>query len=163
MKEIPLTHGQVALIDDEDLPTIAGYNWYAGLVSRNGDYYAEARIGPKKQRICISMARLIVGAKPGEEADHRNHNTLDNTRSNLRACTHLNNLANKKMYSTNTSGFKGVHKVREKWRALISVGRKRIHLGYYSSPEAAGAAYDQAALRYFGEFALTNQMLKAVA
>jgi hypothetical protein len=75
--------------------------------------------------------------------------------ANLRLATSSQNAANKKKHSNNTSGFKGVHlrKGTSRWAAAIRVGQKRIHLGFFSTPEQAHAAYAAAAKEHFGEFA----------
>ena len=81
--------------------------------------------------------------------------------SNLRVCSHSENMRNQQLRSNNTSGFKGVHwsKREGKWRAMIQLHGKRQHLGFFPTPEAAAQAYDAAAIRYFGEFSLTNAKL----
>jgi hypothetical protein len=69
------------------------------------------------------------------------------------------------MLRNNTSGYKGVswNKRKGKWRATITVNRKPLFLGYFGTPEEAAGAYDQAAIRHFGEYAVTNEMLSPVA
>jgi hypothetical protein len=111
----------------------------------------------------ILMHRVILKASERTEVDHINGNKLDNRRENLRVATKSQNLGNQKIRSTNTSGFKGVNwkqwrKIRSSgaWTARISVGSKRIHLGYFSTAEEAARAYDSAAQQYFGEFAKLN-------
>ena len=48
------------------------------------------------------------------------------------------------LMSTNTSGFRGVcwDKRVEKWRAYLSIKGKRIHLGYFDTPEEGAIAYN---------------------
>ena len=55
-----------------------------------------------------------------------------------------------------SSGFKGVTAHQTRWRARIVVGGKRLILGTWGDPKAAALAYDEAALRYFGDFAFLN-------
>ncbi len=87
-ERIPLTRGQFALVDDEDLPLVLGQRWYANR-SSTGQYYAI-----NGQR--LGMHRLITNCPKGLEVDHINHDTLDNRRSNLRVCTHKENMRNGK-------------------------------------------------------------------
>jgi len=102
------------------------------------------------------MHILITGYKIGRRVDHINGNGLDNRRSNLRIATSQQNNRNRKICNLNTSGFKGVRLDRNKWRADIRIDGKRKNLGRFVNPEAAAAAYDEAARKYFGEFATLN-------
>jgi hypothetical protein len=92
-----------------------------------------------------------------EKVDHIDVDSLNDRIGNLRPATHSDNVRNIKRPPHNTSGFKGVHFNRfgnrsKPWRASIRVNRKTLHLGYYSTPEAAHAAYCMSAKKYFGEF-----------
>ena len=86
--------------------------------------------------------------------DHIDGDPLNNCLSNLRWCTHAENMRNRKKHRNNTSGHKGVsfHKVSGKWRAQIKVDGEKNHLGLYDSPEEAAAAYEEAAKEAFGEY-----------
>ena len=88
------------------------------------------------------------------EVDHIDGNPLNNCLSNLRWCTHAENMRNKKKYRNNTSDHKGVtfNKEKRKWRARIYVNGKEKFLGYFHTKEEAAAAYEAAAKREFGEF-----------
>jgi hypothetical protein len=101
------------------------------------------------------MHRLIRGSRAGKQVDHRNLNTLDNRRGNLRDATHGQNQQNK---STKTeSGIKGVCRRRNgRWGARIRSNRYLHYLGTFDTPTEAGKAYDRAAKRLFGEFARLN-------
>ena len=147
-KSIPLTQGKFAIVDDEDYDEIARHKWYY----LNG--YAQ-RHAP---RGVTRMHRVIAGTPPGMDTDHINGDGLDNRRSNLRVCTHSQNMANRGRDSTNTSGFKGVtwHKECRKWLAYTAVNRKMIHIGLFERAEDAARAYDREVVRIFGEFAAPN-------
>ena len=101
------------------------------------------------------MHREILSAPDSAEVDHKDGNGLDNRKQNLRLASRVQNQCNKRRYSSNTCGFKGVHfhKQNRKWRARIEFNKKRISLGLFSSREEAGAAYIEAAKRLHGEFA----------
>ena len=92
------------------------------------------------------------------QIDHHDGNTLNNLEDNLRICTFAQNSHNGKIRINNTSGWKGVywHKNTKKWMALIIVNYKPIFLGYFDIKEDAAKAYNNAATKYFGEFARLN-------
>lgn len=152
MKTIPLTRGKIALVDDLDFEELSKYKWHA--VWDGYNWYAAH--GHK----CIKMHRVILGLKSGDGklTDHKNSNSLDNRRCNLRFCTNAENLRNSNKYKGNTSGFKGVswHKLIRKWLSRLCYNYKIIHLGYFDSKIEAAYAYDRAAIKYFGEFAKLN-------
>ena len=87
--------------------------------------------------------------------DHRDGDPTNNRWANLRRATKSQNCANRRRAGHNTSGFKGVCRCREsgKWRASISKNGRWIHLGRFATPQAAHAAYADAARKLFGEFA----------
>ncbi len=123
MKQILLTQGKIALVADADYDWLNQWKWYV-LKDRSGSFYAVRSSSQKKgKRYPIYMHRLILGLERGDkrEGDHRNHNTLDNRRSNLRICTQQQNLTNQKPRSNGTSKYKGVtwDKHRKKWYAQI--------------------------------------------
>lgn len=163
MKEIKLTRGQVALVDDDDFERINAYKWYAEWHRDTKTFYATRALPRDKngKRTTIYMHRAILCAESHMQVDHINHDTLNNKKENLRLCTSSQNNANHRQQSNNTSGFKGVSwdKRRHKWLAQISVNTKRRNLGRYSNITDAILAYDTAAVDANGEFALTNKKL----
>lgn len=101
---------------------------------------------------------LHYGEWPEGQIDHVNGVKTDNRIVNLRLASACQNMQNVGAKARNTSGFKGVtwDKSREKWQAAIRVNCKTKHIGRYSNPEAAYAAYCRAAHKYHGEFARTE-------
>lgn len=103
---------------------------------------------------------LHYGTEPSGYIDHINRDRSDNRISNLRLCTHSENMCNGPRRSNNTSGVKGVSKESHRyyrakpWRAFISVGRKRINIGRFATKDEAAAAVTNARHRYHGEFAM---------
>src|ERR1035437_8057727 len=96
MKRIPLTRGQFALIDDDDFNKFGGLKWFASLNKKTGSFYASRGVGPRKKRRIVRLHREIMGSPEGLKVDHRNHNTLDNRKENLRICTNSQNMMNRK-------------------------------------------------------------------
>jgi hypothetical protein len=158
--QIPLTKGQCATIDEEDLPLLGHYKWQAEQTSM-GDFYA-VRTGwtPEGTSYRIAMHRVIAGALDGEEVDHEDGDKLNNTRRNLRRCTHAQNRRNRPTRRDNTSGYKGVHfnpkRVAHPWQTSIGTGDAREYLGCYETAEEAADAYNRAAIAKHGEFARLN-------
>jgi hypothetical protein len=152
MKEIPLTQGKVALVDDGEFEELNKYKWH---VLWNGySFYAVRSVGKKT----ISMHRQIMGTPKGMDTDHRDMNTLNNQRFNLRICTGSQNMYNSGKRKNNTSGYKGVtfNKKKRKFQAQIRVPGKRFYLGLFTTPIKAAIAYDIAAKRLHGVFAQLN-------
>ena len=151
MKEIPLTRGKVALVNDEDYERVMMHKWCA--VKTRNKWYAQRREGKKK----VSLHRFILDAKSGEECDHINGDGLDNRRCNIRIVTSQQNKWNQQK-THGSSIYKGVswEKDRNKWRTGIRINNKDIHLGLFDSEEEAAKAYDAKAIELFGEYAKLN-------
>lgn len=152
-----LTHPNTfALVDDKDYELQNKHKWYA--LEKRGAVYAARNISVGIKQKILLMHIAIMGRVTGKEIDHRNTETLDNQRHNLRYCTHAENARNRKTSGNNTSGYKGAcwHKGVNKWCAYIYHNGKRIHLGYFTCLIKAAKVYDNAARKYFGEFARPN-------
>ncbi len=157
MKEIELTQGYVALVDDEDYERVSAHKWYAE-VYRHNVYAARAVYTTNKRRKTVKMHRFILGVIGSKvQVDHKDRNGLNNQRSNLRI-TIDQNQQNAGLRKDNTSGYKGVHwnKNRGRWQARIKFRSKHIGLGLFTDILDAARAYNKAALELFGEFALLN-------
>lgn len=100
-----------------------------------------------------------TGEWPSGDVDHRDGHA--NARHNLRPCSHSQNMANARMRSDNTTGFKGVSRAHECDRFVAHAAKR--YVGIFDSPQAAARAYDAAAIQLWGEFALTNQKLGLLA
>jgi hypothetical protein len=106
----------------------------------------------------VYAARMIMRAHRRQFVDHIDRDPLNNERSNLRFCTKQQNQRNQGMRKCNSSGYKGVARVKHspRWRAFLKVSYKQIHLGMFDTKEEAALAYNRAALKYYGEFACLN-------
>ncbi len=159
---IPLTQGLFAIVDGDDYECIAKHKWYAEKHSRN--FYA-TRKSPKINgyRHSIRMHREVLGAKKGQQFDHKNRCGLDNRKNNLRPCSVSQNQQNREAQTNNSSGYKGVHwGCRDrKWIAKITHHGKAIFLGCFNDKIKAVKAYDKKARELFGEFAYINLPLGA--
>lgn len=135
-------------IDSED-----SYILDYGLWSPDAYGYAENKNGKK-------LHRLIMNAPKGMSIDHINGDKSDNRKSNLRICTNSENLRNRGSQSNNTSGYKGVSWSKElkKWRTQICINKKHIHVGLFKDKIEAAKAYNEAAIKYHGEFAKLNEI-----
>lgn len=102
----------------------------------------------------------MTGKFPEKDVDHVNGDKFDNRWENLRECNKSQNSANTFKRCNNTSGYKGVYKYKDtnKWKSQIKVGNKYHHVGVFDTKEEAARAYNQAATRYFGEFARLNNV-----
>lgn len=107
-----------------------------------------------KYHLVHRLAWLYVyGEWPKDEIDHINLNKSDYRISNLREASHMLNSRNKKLRPDNTCGVKGVSlKPWGKYQAKITVAGKFKNLGCFDNVDDAGAAYEDAAQKYFGEF-----------
>lgn len=142
MKEIPLTRGKVALVDDEDYSELSKYRWCA---LKQGNTYYAVRASPcdpaTHKSTLIKMHVVIAGTPHGMDTDHVSGNGLDNRRENLRVVTHRENCQNR--HEVKTSKYPGVNwdKHARKWRARIQVNGKQHSIGYYDDEEAAARRY----------------------
>lgn len=139
------------LIDAEDVGLLGDGFW-----SRLKSGYVHASVDGKTQY----LHRLIMNAPAGMDVDHINGDRSDCRRSNLRVCTRTGNAQNSKKPITNTSGYKGVSwdKQMKKWRVQLKANGEIRFRRLFSDKRTAAEAYDNAALKYHGEFARLNDL-----
>ena len=137
------------LFDIEDYEKIKDYHWF---VSHYGYAYCS------KNNKSYKAHRIIMDCPDGLEVDHINHDTLDNRKSNLRICSHGNNMKNMPKRNSQ-SGITGVthNKKYGYWIARIGLNKTTKHLGCFKNKEDAISARKQAEIEYFGEFANTER------
>ncbi len=149
MKEVLLSKGKVALVDDEDLEKVSICSW-------SFDRYARANVWNKelKKYEIKYMHRVITGAPKGMDVDHINGDKLDNRKANLRVCTRSENLHNLKGKSRSKSGLRGAYRELNRgegcrWFSQISVKGKMHHLGRFDTAEEAHEAYQKAHIEHY--------------
>jgi hypothetical protein len=161
MAELQLSQGQTAIIDDADLPLANQYKWWVQKVN-SGSYYAITNYKDENgRRHRLYLHRLLMNPQPGFVVDHKDGNTLDNRRSNLRVCTHSQNmLAHRRPKSSGKrSQYRGVRYVtkgKRHWSATITHQGNVRHLGVFFTEAEAAQARDRAAVELCGEFAVLN-------
>lgn len=162
---IQLNNGHTAIVDSSDYDYVARFKWHV----HPGRYcwYAVRSTCVGGQKIQVRMHREIMTSHgiciKGFHIDHADRDGLNNRFSNLRIVGFSENNINQRIRKDNSSGFKGVYLHTPRygspgWRARLQVGKKRLHLGVFRTPEEAALAYNDAALRYYGEFALLNEI-----
>jgi len=153
LKTIPLTQGYVALVSAQDFARVSAHKWRARVDKEKRTVYAVTGQGQR-------MHRFIVGATdPTVQIEHKDRNGLNNQRDNLRKCVNGENQANKtKQRGAFTSKFKGVYWDKQccAFRAKIVIRGRKIYCGKFTDEVQAALAYDEAARKHFGVFALCN-------
>lgn len=162
VKQIPIGHGKVALVDDEDYEGVVRFPWRAAKCIRSGVeyWYARAEIWVDGKRCRISLHRFLMDVLTDRsiEVDHKNGDGLDCQKENMRKATRSENAKNRQKHRrSQQSPFKGVQLRRDgTWLAHITKDGVGIPLGIFDSAWDAAKAYDQAARRLHGEFACLN-------
>lgn len=167
MKEIMLTLGKVALVDDADFEALSRFKWSADQFGEI--FYARTKMSISGKSRWVRMHRFLLNPPSWAVVDHRDRNGLNNQRSNLRACTVKENNANRS--ARGVSKYKGVCrtqirrlnksgelKVYDYWQASIQVDNKSKVLGRFKQEDDAAKAYNEAALEKYGEFANLNEI-----
>jgi hypothetical protein len=154
-KQIPLTRGKFAIVDNHWFEYLNQWRWLAMPSSSTGSFYA-ARYD--KNREYIAMARLIKNTPRGMECDHINHDTLDNREENLRNVTSQENQWNRKTASNNQLGEKCIVPCGKGYRVQLFKMGKRVFDKCFKTLDAAKQARDEALKKNRGEFAHTGKI-----
>lgn len=137
-------HGKITFVSPEDFPLLDRQYW---------SYDRNYAIGGINRKMHL-LHRVVLGAVKGQNVDHINRDKLDNRRENLRFVTRSQNSINR----SNKNQFRGVRNEDGRWRASIGVNRKCIKLGTFKTAEEAALAYNEAAKKFHGEFAVLNSL-----
>lgn len=145
-----------ALIDTSDAPLVNQYNW-SPMETRGLIYALASKSGRDKN---LYMHRLIMGEPDGKSVDHINRNPLDNRRRNLRVVGQRKNIANAGEFSHNTSGYRGVTKFRNGWRAQTKYRNNGFHYHVstksYKTPIEAALVRDEMMRLIHGKIVFEN-------
>jgi len=155
VKQITLTQGKVALVDDADYEWLSQWSWCAlHYRGKCGDIWYAKRAVEKPKHKTFLMHREIAARLELPEVDHKDHDGLNNQRFNLRPCTGTQNQGNRRKEPWRTSQFKGVSFYRQtgRWRVYV----EHTHVGFFKDEIEAACAYDAAAVQHLGEFAKLN-------
>lgn len=157
MKEIVLTQGKVALIDDADYAWLNERRWHAKKMA--GIWYAARfqRLGGKG--VTILMHREIMATPGGLVVDHIDGDGLNCQRGNMRNCPQRDNIMNQRPQRARSSKYRGVRwRKGDRWEARIKINGRAMQLGCFATQEDAARSYNAAARTYFGAFARVNEL-----
>lgn len=165
MVELTAKHLREVLSYDQNTGQFTRRKTGAPAGHRRSDGYILIRVGTPRYYAHRLAWFYVHGEWPANDLDHINLEPSDNRIANLREATMSQNMHNTARPPHNTSGFKGVcfDKVNRKWMAYIHVSGKFKNLGRFPSKEEARTAYDTAALRLFGDYALPNMEVHSVS
>lgn len=150
---IPLTQGANAIVDYADFDWLQRWNWT--LRSSNSGRYAFRKDSANRN---VYMHRLILDCGENEDCDHRNFNSLDNRRANLRKCSHSQNKQHNRGNSGASSAYVGVSWIvrLKKWRASVTMSGIYYYCGLFENEDCAARARDLKAQKLFGQFTHLN-------
>jgi len=158
-RRIYLGEGCFTILDPQDYYRLKDFKWW---VHGNGTnlYAARSALTSSFKSKIVFMHRQLMDPPPSLLVDHRNCDSLDNRRDNLRLATHKQNMQNRRKRKNTSSRFIGVHfdKQRRKWAVHIRHNGRKLWLGRFTDEIAAARAYDNAAKKYHGEFARLNNV-----
>lgn len=157
MKELKIHGNYFVKLDDEDFDRISKFKWRKNSQSGNVTRSTYGVKGPEVGVIDISIAKEVMKDYK-TMFDHKDRDTLNNQKYNLRPTDYSLNAANRTKIKGTSSKYRGVtwHKRDNKWQASIQINGRSRHLGYFTYEINAAKSYDKAAKRLFGEFANLN-------
>lgn len=150
--KIIMVKEKTVMVSDEDFNKVSHLNWYIN----NSGYASTRRVNGKGSL----MHRIILCAEKYQEIDHIDGNRLNNQRENLRFVSRAQNNMNQKPCRGKTSKYKGVYFAKDRmgYRAQIKANNKCIKLGTFNTEIEAARAYNESALKYFGQYARLNEL-----
>jgi len=162
MKQIKLSGGKYAIVDDNDFPYLSRFRW----IFTNGQAFATL-LRDKMRYVDIPMVHFIIGMNNHYKIGHKNKNLLDNRKSNLFYMTD-----GKKTHRGKKRKFDGGRKMTSKykgvclkkgnsvkmWLSTIQKNKKHYNLGYFKTQKEAALAYNKKAIEIYGKFAYQNKL-----
>lgn len=160
-------------INRDDLRKLFDYHSDGYLIWKSGTHKNQRAGSPNKLQSGLKRSRIRIGLKSYGASrliflwhygflppiiDHADRNQLNDRIDNLRAATSSQNALNRKPSCHAASGFKGVHKQRNKWRVRVTVDNKKESFGVYETKEEAAYAYNLIASHYYGQFTCLNEV-----
>lgn len=158
-KLIPLSLGKFSIVDIDDYQWIVNWPYKWRCVSQKYTNYADTHCGYfNGKEVRISLHRMIMCVPDGMQVDHVNGDGLDNRRCNLRICTARQNCQNRTKNTKYSSKYKGAvwREQTKRWRCLMRINGKMTEIGTFKTELEAAKAYNEAAIKYFGEYARLN-------
>jgi hypothetical protein len=151
-RTISLTKGQICKVSPQDFDSLNRWRWSARWSKEANSFYAARRSYAGGEKKTVLMAREILQASSGNHVDHRDRDSLNNTRENLRECSPSQNAFNRKKRSDSKWLYKGTSLVKGRWRAEIQAFGARLFLGLFDTQEQSRDAYLDASKEVHGEF-----------
>ena len=157
MKQIPLSQGKLAIVDDEDYDFLMQWKWFYSRGYAVRSVYCKKGDDGKPQTLW--MHKILNNTPIGMQTDHINGDKTDNRKCNLRSVTSQQNLRNQAK-GGGSSKYKGVSwcPIAKKWRAYIKDNYKQFSLGKYLHEQDAANAYNNAAKKLHGGYARLNEV-----
>lgn len=161
MKEI-LIHSKkygdkIVKVDDDDFDFVNQWKWHVYLDTQGKNFYVHRNDRSNGKHTVISMHRAIMKETDTKvKIDHKDHDGLNNCRSNLRRANSSQNGTNRSPRYKGASKFVGVTPNRQYWRSRITVNGKLKFIGVFKTEEEAARAYNVEAEKLHGEFACLN-------
>jgi hypothetical protein len=140
------------IIDTEDIHLVKNYTWRLKYCKNINNFYVVSNVYINNKLTTIHLHRLVTSCLDNMVVDHKDHDTFNNCKDNLRVCTNKQNQENRiKANSNSKSGVKGVCwcKKSNRWRATINHFNKQIYLGIFSDIKEAEKAVIDANNKYF--------------
>lgn len=158
IRAIPLTQGEVALIDNRDIKIASRMHWVLDKRDNGICYASSIDTSKGKPYKKVYLHQLILGLRKGHVIDHINGNGLDCRRKNIRHCSQSENMSKAQRIKKPMSGYRGVYSKRNKWFVTLNHMCKTIHVGTFESKEKAAHAYNKVAKYLHGKFAIVNKI-----
>ena len=157
-KQINLTQGKVAILDDEQFARCGNVKWYALRAYKKGVelWYAARGYNGSTQY----LHRVIMDAPKGITVDHINGNGLDCRKKNMRLCSQKDNRRNSRGHFNRASKYKGVSISHNYFPVKYSATVAGKFIGLFKTEIEAARAYNKVALEKFGEYARLNEFPK---